>query len=270
MRWILGILLLRLVGCGASSKTDAQSVETSRQDSLIISAKPDPPSFPPEATPAFLLGKFNPKTDTLFTAMEATHSGGSARNQYIQKRTYEAFIRMYEAAKQEGIQLVIVSAARNFSYQKSIWERKWKGQTKVQGQNLAETIADPVERAKKILLYSSMPGSSRHHWGTDIDLNQFNNAWFESGEGKKVYDWLLANASQYGFCQTYTAKGTQRPHGYEEEKWHWSYMPLSGPYLKAYQAQIQVSSFEGFLGSEVAEAVGIIPNYVLGIHSGCQ
>ncbi|NJK84501.1 MAG: M15 family metallopeptidase [Saprospiraceae bacterium] len=49
----------------------------------------------------------------------------------------------------------------------------------------AATTPNPQERALKILKYSSMPGTSRHHWGTDIDLNSFSNSYFEQGEGKK-------------------------------------------------------------------------------------
>ena len=41
-------------------------------------------------------------------------------------------------------------------------------------------------------------------------------------------DWLVQNGASYGFCQPYTAG---RCAGYNEEKWHWSYMPLSEPML---------------------------------------
>ncbi|MBK8672515.1 MAG: D-alanyl-D-alanine carboxypeptidase family protein [Bacteroidetes bacterium] len=30
-----------------------------------------------------------------------------------------------------------------------------------------------------------MPGSSRHHWGTEVDINALSNAYFSTGEGKK-------------------------------------------------------------------------------------
>jgi zinc D-Ala-D-Ala carboxypeptidase len=53
--------------------------------------------------------------------------------------------------------------------------------------------------------YSSMPGTSRHHWGTDVDLYALDDIYFTYGDGKIVYDWLLANAANYGFCQPYTA-----------------------------------------------------------------
>ena len=81
-------------------------------------------------------------------------------------------------------------------------------------------VPEPVERARMILTYSSMPGTSRHHWGTDMDLNKDNNGYFATGEGLKVYEWLQAHAHEYGFCQPYTPKGPNRPEGYNEEKWH--------------------------------------------------
>ncbi len=64
-----------------------------------------------------------------------------------------------------------------------------------------------------------MPGA-RHHWGTDFDLNALNNAYFNTKDGKRIYDWLTQHAAEFGFCQPYTAKGGPdgRPIGYEEEK----------------------------------------------------
>jgi len=50
-----------------------------------------------------------------------------------------------------------------------------------------------------------MPGTSRHHWGTDVDLFSLDNKFFESGDGKIWYSWMVQNAAKYGFCQPYTA-----------------------------------------------------------------
>ncbi len=36
---------------------------------------------------------------------------------------------------------------------------------------------------------------------------------------------LTANAAKFGFCQPYNVKTDRK--GYNEEKWHWSFMPLS-------------------------------------------
>ena len=169
----------------------------------------------------FIMGKFDPTSHTDFVEIDTKYADRSGL--YLQKEAYISFVKMYNAALKDGVSFVIKSATRNFDYQKGIWERKWKGETTLSnGVNLGKSKLTNLEKAKMILEYSSMPGSSRHHWGTDIDLNAFNNAYFEEGEGAKVYNWLVKNASDYGFCRPYSAKGDQRPYGYNDEKWHWS------------------------------------------------
>jgi D-alanyl-D-alanine carboxypeptidase len=203
----------------------------------------------------YLLGKFNQNQDERFVQIADQYSGGSAKGAYLRKETYEAFVRMAEAAKADGVNLIIISATRNYFQQKAIWERKWTNDTESK---------TPVDRAKKILLYSSMPGSSRHHWGTDVDLNNLNNEYFDSGDGLKIYSWLKAHAHEYGFCQPYTAKTDGRT-GYEEERWHWSYTPLSIPFLEAYKKTVTLADIKDFLGSETATQIDIITNYVDGV-----
>lgn len=215
-----------------------------------------------------LTGKFNPRSDTAY--VEATLGLANRKGLFVRKECYAAFKKMHEAAKNDGVSLVIVSATRNFYYQKGIWERKWNGDRMVEGMNLAKEVPDPVERAKIILRYSAMPGTSRHHWGTDIDLNSVNNSYFETTKGKKVYQWLKEHASRFGFCQTYTAKNDQRPGGYEEEKWHWSYLPSAKNFLKQYEQKINYSDISGFPGAEAAKELNVIKEYVLGINPACK
>ena len=167
---------------------------------------------------------------------------------------------------------MIRSAARSFKAQRSIWEGKWTGKRKVGGVlNIDKKIPDAVQRARKILEYSSMPGSSRHHWGTEVDLNAFNNDWFASGKGKKLYSWMQQNAARFGFCQPYTAKGPDgRNTGYNEEKWHWSFVPLAGPYTEQAAQQLGNTMIRDFKGAEAAESVNIVGEYVLGINPQCR
>jgi LAS superfamily LD-carboxypeptidase LdcB len=208
----------------------------------------------------YLMGKFNPAKDTTFIHTDTEYANSD--QMYLKKEAYLAFIRMFYAAQKDGVKIFIISATRNFAYQKGIWEAKWNGSRLVENKNLASTIKDPVERALKILKYSSMPGTSRHHWGTDMDLNSMDPKYFESANGKKVYEWLSKNASDYGFCQPYTAKGTSRPDGYEEEKWHWSYLPLASNCMKQYLNKVNYSDIAGFKGAETAEKIGVIEKYV--------
>ena len=216
-----------------------------------------------------VMGLFDPAQHPEFVLVPSKYC--DREGLYLRKETYEAFLEMYAAAKADGIQLVIRSATRNFNYQKRIWEGKWNGQRKIAGnQNAAKAYPDPVERALKILEYSSMPGTSRHHWGTDIDLNAFNNEWFEKGTGKKIYDWLSQHASTYGFCQTYTPKGAERPFGYNEEKWHWSYLPIAQPLTALAKDQLKNDMITGFDGANTATEIDVVTKYVLGVNTICQ
>ena len=215
-----------------------------------------------------LIGKVNPASHPDFTKIEAKYTTKS--NIYLRKDAYTAFKEMHAAALKDGINLKIVSAARPFNHQKSIWEAKWTGARKVGGKDLSQAMPNGKDRALEILKFSSMPGTSRHHWGTDIDLNNLENSWFESGEGLKIYNWLQDNGLVYGYCQTYTPKGADRPHGYEEEKWHWSYLPISMDMVQQYEKFLKDSDIAGFKGAETASEIGIVEKYVLGINPSCK
>ncbi len=229
---------------------------------------PKLPYIDTEFTTDYLMGKFEPAQHPHFTIIEAKYAG--REGMFLRKDTYEAFQNMHQAAKADGVNLKILSATRNFNSQKSIWEAKWTGARQVDGMDLSEAMPEAGERALKILEYSSMPGTSRHHWGTDIDLNSLNNAFFEEGEGKKIYDWLTQNAADYGFCQPYTEKGPKRPYGYNEESWHWSYLPVARPLTRLAEKRLKNDMIEGFAGAEAAEPIDVVRKYVLGINPECR
>lgn len=203
-----------------------------------------------------LLGQFDQRNHSDFVLIEKAHT--SKDGIYLRKEAYVQFKLMAEAAQKEGLKLQIISATRNFNYQKGIWERKW-ARSKYMGW-------DAFKKADDILNYSSMPGSSRHHWGTDIDLNSLKNDFFTSGDGLKLYEWLVAKGPAFGFYQVYTSKEAGRT-GYNEEKWHWSYLPLAEGYLKAYNELVLPKNINGFKGSTLADTLQIIPNYVNGIQN---
>lgn len=217
---------------------------------------------------AYLLGKFNPATHKDFTKVNKKYASRSGM--YVRKDVYQAFLKMYDAALQDGIDLKILSATRSFSGQKRIWEAKWTGKRKVSGQDLSQAIPFGTDRARKILEYSAMPGTSRHHWGTDLDLCALNNAFFEKGKGKEIYDWLNNNARNFGFYQPYTERSSLRATGHNEEKWHWSFLPVSGVLTQMYTQLLSNEKIVGFLGQETAADIQILENYVLGINAECK
>lgn len=214
----------------------------------------------------YLMGQFDPAKDDRFCVIPSPYAN---KPMYLRKETLAAFVKMYEAAKKDDINLLILSATRPFDVQKSIWEAKWTGKRKVDGAYLSKSVKDSTARAIKILRWSSMPSTSRHHWGTDIDINNLEPEYFESGKGLQEYEWLVANASRFGFCQVYSKMDKSRPYGYQEEKWHWSYLPISKELTNAFAKQIKDKDISGFLGSETALSIEIVKKYVLGINPDC-
>ena len=216
----------------------------------------------------YLMGKFDPaqRDDFILIPVEYTTDGNK---KYLRKETYGAYLEMQKIAKMDGVELKIASATRNFDYQKNIWNNKWNSYTLVDDQYLSKTIPDGLEIFKKILEYSAVPGTSRHHFGTDIDINNANPQYFNEESGKKVYDWLTKNAPLFGFCQTYNLKGSERLTGYNEEKWHWSYLPIAKELTQKYKKLIKEEDIKGFLGEEYVPFLNLINDYVLSINPDC-
>jgi len=255
---LLGLIVfLGLLACNEENKVSPVSKESIELDTVIELA--EIPSEP-EVGIDFIMGKFDPSKHEDFVQINELYTDKTEI--YLQKETYEQFLEMHKAASEVGIELKILSATRPFNYQKGIWERKW---TKLQDQGKT----NEVEMALEILNYSSMPGTSRHHWGTDIDLNYLSNSWFEQGKGNDIYTWMQANASEYGFCQPYIEFGPKRNFGYQEEKWHWSYVPLANRYYRKAKTELKNHMIQGFLGAESVSKIQVVEKYVLGINTEC-
>lgn len=181
------------------------------------------------------------------------------KNELVHNNVLNPLLNMIAAARQDGIKLSVVSAYRPYDHQKRIWERKW-----------GNSPNNDIQKAKSILTLSSFPGTSRHHWGTDIDFNSVSDSYWQSGEGKKTYQWLANNAPAYGFCQTYNAGRTQ---GYDVEAWHWSHIPTA----RAYFAEIskpevlQIALAQNIKGGAAAKQLAdTIMTHVVAINPNCQ
>jgi len=205
----------------------------------------------------FLLGRFDYTKDTSFIKVNGRYADNVT---YLQKTTYAAYKKMYAAALKDGIKLNIISGTRSFDNQSSIWKAKWNDPQ-------FAAIENTAARVTELLRWSSMPGTSRHHWGTDMDLVTLQPEYFNTHAGKKMYAWMQKNAATYGFYQPFTA---DRETGYKEEKWHWSYLPLSKLYLNEYVKQITYTDINGFDGYIAAEEIKAIDNWVLGVNLACK
>lgn len=219
-------------------------------------------------TKDYLMGKFKPAKDSRFT-----QTGGY----FLRRETFEAFNKMRNEAFKSGINLRIVSATRTFDDQKRLWENKWTAKTPVntdtgeylpKPSSLQDTLSKD-QRALRILEFTAMPSASRHHWGTDFDLNDVNPSYWATAKGQREYAWLVQNAPGFGFCQVYSAN---RSTGYHEEKWHWSFLPVARNLTNEYEKQIIDSdiTLTEFIGSETAITTRFIENFVLGINPACR
>ncbi|MBL8020583.1 MAG: M15 family metallopeptidase [Leptospirales bacterium] len=216
----------------------------------------------------YLLGKFQPTQHPAFVKLSPL--GIPVRGeQMLRREAADALRRMYQDLHREHpkVEFWVQSSSRNWFDQKAIWESKWNGTTLVEGKALNKSIPDPLSRARKILEFSSMPGTSRHHWGTDLDINILTNVYYQSGNGAVLYQWLQKNAANYGYCQVYTAG---RKKGYLEERWHWSYLPVSKILLKDWKEEFgrNTASLKGFEGFQASGSLA--PVYVESINPNCQ
>ncbi len=217
----------------------------------------------------YLIGRFDPDESGLFTELAESGIATDGRKQYLRKEAAAALKVMFKdfSRQHPGVRVYVRSSTRTFWHQKAIWENKWYGRTRVGGRRLNVEVGDELERARIILRYSSMPGTSRHHWGTDFDINSLNNSWYEKGVGRVIYSWLKKNAERYGFVQPYIGG---RSAGYEEEKWHWSYRPLARRLLKDWNEAFKNGEMQidGFAGAGASG--GLAPEYVNGINPDCR
>jgi LAS superfamily LD-carboxypeptidase LdcB len=160
---------------------------------------------------------------------------------------YEAaasFLAMRDAARHEGIELAARSSFRDFDTQLAIWNRKWAGERPLydrQGQLLERQQLSDAQVIDAILCWSAVPGGSRHHWGSDIDVIDTASVpsgyvvqlipaeYSRNGIFGRLAAWLDTTMHRFGFFRPYrTDRG-----GVSPEPWHLSYAPVSLPALES-------------------------------------
>jgi hypothetical protein len=74
------------------------------------------------------------------------------------------------------------------------------------------------ERVKRVLKYSALPSVSRHHWGTDVDIESVEpKMWQAGGRLHGLGTWLEAHRDTLPLKTTYSG---DRDGGYLDEPWH--------------------------------------------------
>lgn len=182
-----------------------------------------------------------PLTAGQLTGQSETHL--VIHQQYqLHRETRPALQALQQAAKAAGFELKIASAFRSFERQLMIWNHKFDGHRALLDSHCqpvdAASLSD-IERIHTILRWSALPGASRHHWGTDLDVYAANclpegtrlqlEPWeyAPGGHQAEFSEWLQTALARFDFYQPY-AEDRQ---GVAVEPWHISHASISTPLL---------------------------------------
>ena len=164
-----------------------------------------------------------------------------SRGALMHERAAEAFNTLQARANDAGFQLSVASSYRSYERQLAIFNGKWCGERPVlddTDSTLVRQDYSAEEWLHLILRFSALPGTSRHHWGTDIDI--FDPTRIPLGESLQLVpseyrvggifedltqwlDELIAANDCEGFFRPYD----QDRGGVAEEPWHLSYEPVA-------------------------------------------
>jgi len=177
------------------------------------------------------------------------------------------FLNLRRAALADGIDLLPYSSFRDFARQLKIWNEKFSGARPMYdaaGVPLDAAALAPFERINAILLWSALPGASRHHWGTDLDLidgrasasgyqdKLTRQAFAPGGPFAPLAAWLEAHAARFGFFRPF--QGVRS--GVQPEPWHFSFAPIAETARRALRPEILAQAIAGapLLGKELVIA----------------
>lgn len=178
-------------------------------------------------------------TDLELTGRSRTHIAQYAEPRFAaQPEAAMAFLDMRSDAHRDGIDLLPYSSFRDFRTQLRIWNSKFSGAKPlfdINGIARDFTCLSEPEIISCILNWSALPGGSRHHWGTEIDVvdgSVMPSGYLpqllpeEAAPGglfSHLHQWLDRHMTEYGFFRPYQRENG----GMYPEPWHLSYAPLS-------------------------------------------
>jgi LAS superfamily LD-carboxypeptidase LdcB len=179
-------------------------------------------------------------TDAQLTGRDESHLSSEGQVA-LMPACWRAFEELRSAAASAGFELCIASGFRSFERQLLIFNAKARGERPVlddSGSAIAMSGLSPEQQLHAILRYSALPGASRHHWGSDIDI--YDGAAMPEGYQLQLTPEEVADDGMFGGLHRWldtqiasgTAAGFYRPFaadtgGVAPERWHLSYAPLA-------------------------------------------
>ena len=200
-------------------------------------------------TPDMLTGKSREHLVNLPTPYSPHH--------FLQAKAMKAFQGLQQSAVKNGFNLQPASSFRDFARQQLIWNGKFNGERKVHddvGNALDLSRLDDWQKSQAILRWSALPGASRHHWGTEIDifdpdlLPQEKSLQLEPWEYEKggyffeLSEFLTENLPHFDFSLPFMQMPAEKKIG--REPWHISYMPLAEKAKQLFSAEVLLQAWE--------------------------
>jgi len=182
-----------------------------------------------------------PLTPDQLLGLDESHLVTLPNGHRLQETVVSAFAALCEDARKAGFELVIASSYRSFERQLAIFNAKVSGARAVHdddGALVTMNMLSPVQQLHAILRFSALPGTSRHHWGTDLDIYDLSAVPVDysvqltpqevasGGVFDPFHCWLderIAQVQSHGFYRPYAVDRG----GVSPERWHLSYAPLS-------------------------------------------
>ena len=178
-------------------------------------------------------------------------------NHFLQADALKAFRALQKSAVENSFDLQPASSFRDFQRQQLIWNAKFIGERKVhddQGMALNLTALSDWEKAQAILRWSAMPGASRHHWGTEVDIfdpgllpqgQSLQLEPWEYAQGGDFYElsqWLQENLCRFDFTLPFVNLTENKQIGCEP--WHISYLPIAELAREQFTPEVLLSAWE--------------------------
>ena len=156
----------------------------------------------------------------------------------LHRQAVAPFRALRAAAAKEGLDVMPFSAFRDFRQQVEIWNRKFRGERPLydrDGKVRDYSALSEREIVDAILVWSAVPGASRHHWGSEIDIydraalpegyrvDLLPQEYVRGGVFERLAQWLNENLERFEFFRPYD----QDRGGVYPEPWHISYAPVA-------------------------------------------
>lgn len=198
----------------------------------------------------------------------------------LDEKTLSSYLKLKEDLSADSIDLDIISAYRGFDRQLAIWNEKAEGKRDLYSKDqvlLDYNSLSDEQIFDAILNWSAIPGASRHHWGSDIDVfdsnvkskaqTDLNNTEYSTDfkDLTLALDSKINSNKAYSFFRPYSLDRG----GVAKELWHLSHKDSSDKFFSEYTFEVFKKNIEQsdmlLKNLVLRDAEVIYKNYILNI-----